>query len=151
MAKALMRVIKGGFAPASQAANDMLQSLSLKVGDDVMVDVKKPRNPQFFRLAHALGQMVIDNVEGFENCTNYHDALKRLQREAKIECDISTVELGKNAVAEIVTPRSMSFESMGEDRFREVYQGMCNHVAQNYWPEMTPEKIEQMAEVMIND
>ena len=83
MSKVLLKVAKGGFIPANKSANDMLQSLKLKIGDDVLVDVKKPRNPQFFRLAHALGQMVIENIEGFENFTNYHDALKRIQREAK--------------------------------------------------------------------
>ena len=148
MTKVLVRVVKGGFIPASKAGEDALRSMGMKIGDEVMADIKKPRNPQFFRLAHALGKLVLDNVDGFTG--NYHDVIKRLQREAKVECDESTIELGENAVATIVKPRSLSFESMGEERFREAYQGMCDHVAKVYWPELSQEKIEEMAEVMTN-
>jgi len=147
--KVMLRVVKGGFAPASKASEDALRKMGLKIGDNVLVDTKKPRNPQFFRMAHALGTMLADNIDKFTGM-QYHDVLKALQREARVECDVSTVELGNNAVAEIVTPRSLSFESMGEERFRDFYQAICDYVAREYWQEMTQEQIEAMSDVMTN-
>ena len=82
---------------------------------------------------------------------DWHSAIKKVQRDGRIECDISQVQLEGNAVAEIITPHSLSFQSMSEDTFRSVYQRMCDFVAKNYWQQMTAEKIHEMAEVMTNE
>jgi len=148
MSKILMRVAKGSFIPSSKASEEALRSIGLKVGDNVLVEVSKPRNPQFWRLAHAFGRLLVENLDDFSGL-DWHDAIKKVQRDGRIECEVSEVALAGNAVAEIVTPRSLSFASMGEDTFREVYQAMSRFVAARYWQEMTPEKIEEMAEVML--
>jgi len=150
MSKIMMRVGKGCFVPASKASEDALRALGLKMGADVLVEVSKPRNAQFFRLAHAFGRLLVENLDDFAGM-DWHAAIKKVQRDGRIECEISTVELAGNAVAEIITPRSLSFASMGEETFREVYQQMCRFAAANYWQEMTPEKIDEMAGVMTNE
>jgi len=150
MAKIMLTVSKGALIPASRASEDALRALKLRVGDNVLVEISRPRNPGFFRLAHAFGRLLAENLEDFEGL-DWHDAIKKVQRDGRIECDISQVQLEGNAVAEIITPHSLSFQSMSEDTFRSVYQRMCDFVAKNYWQQMTAEKISEMAEVMTNE
>ena len=44
--------------------------------------------------------------------------------------------------------RSLSFESMDEGEFKETIRAMSEYIARTYWPSLTPQQIEQMAEAM---
>jgi hypothetical protein len=48
-------------------------------------------------------------------------------------------------------PRSFSFESMDQGEFYEAVKGICRYIADEYWPDMTPEQVQEMAEVMPDD
>ena len=144
-----MRVIKGALEPANRVSAESLRARHYSIGDIVFVEIRKPRNPGFHRLAHVFGGMVSDNIEGFEGM-GHHQVLKRLQIEANIACDEIAVIFPGVGPCVYRIPQSLSFESMDEVRFREVFKGLCQHVAERYWPTLTGEQIEEMAETMVD-
>ena len=142
-----LRVIRGGYAPADSSAASALR-VTHRVGELVFAEFTKPRNPGFHRLAHRLGEMLADNLDAFHGVGS-HDVLKRLQIEANVGCD----EIGLNfpgiGPCSYRIPRSLSFESMDESEFKGVISAMCAHVARVYWPSVSAEKIEAMADVWV--
>lgn len=142
-----MRVQRGALVPADPMAAAKLRDRAYSVGDVVFCEIRKPRNPRFHRLAHALGQLLVENIEAFRDLDG-HRVLKRLQVEAGIGCDEMGIHVPGVGYCRHLTPRSLSFESMDEQEFRSVYRGLCRHVAETYWPECSEEDIEAMAEMM---
>ncbi len=146
----MMRVVKGGLAPADDYSTEALRARKYKVGDIVSAEVSKPRSPGFHRLAHRIGSLCAANIDAFTGM-GAHEVLKRMQLEARIGCDEVGYKLpGYGYVTQFV-PRSLSFESMSEDEFRPIVKAFCDHIAREYWPSLTPEKIEEMAESFVND
>ncbi len=142
-----LRVIKGGYAPADCSSASALR-VSHRVGDLVFAEFTKPRNPGFHRLAHQLGSLLAENIDAFAGVGS-HDVLKRLQIEANVGCD----EIGLNfpgiGPCSYRIPRSMSFESMDEAEFKEVIRAMCSYVSAKYWPTVSAERIEAMADAWV--
>lgn len=142
-----LRVIKGGFAPADSLTAERLREKGYRVGDVLMAELRAIRNPRFYRLAHAFGKMCAENIEDFTGMTA-HNVLKRLQWESGIGCEEIGVKVPGVGYTLVRMPQSLSFASMDEGEFREVYGGLCAHVAQEYWLEMSAEKVEQMSDMM---
>ena len=145
--KIALRVVKGSLIPADSLAAAKLRNRAYAIGDVVFAEIKKPRNPKVHRLAHALGQILVENIEAFAELDG-HRVLKRLQIESGIGCDEMAIHVPGVGQCLHRTPQSLSFESLDEAQFRQIFSGLCRHVAEHYWPEMTEEQIEQMAEVM---
>ncbi len=144
----MMRVVKGGLAPADDYSTEALRARKYKVGDIVSAEVSKPRNPGFHRLAHRIGSLCAANIDAFTGM-GAHEALKRMQLEARIGCDEVGYKLpGYGYVTQFV-PRSLSYESMSEDEFRPIVKAFCDHISREYWPSLTPDKIEEMAESFV--
>lgn len=148
--KFMCRIVKGGIQPADRYTAEKLRARKYNIGDIVAVEITKPRNPGFHGLAHHIGQLVVNNISEFENC-DAHSALKRLQLEAGIACDEMMIRIPKLGAVIHRIPRSLSYESMGQEEFHEVVRAFCRHIAENYWPSLTPEKIEQMAESFVGE
>jgi len=144
-----LRVIKGGFAPADGGTANRLREKGVRIGDLVFVEMKKPRNPKFHRLVHAFGEILVQNIEAFE-AMNSHSVLKRLQIEAGVGCDEIAVIFPGIGPCTYRIPRSLSFESLDETEFKEIFRSMCVYISKTYWPSLSPEKIESMAEIMAN-
>jgi hypothetical protein len=90
--------------------------------------------------------MIADNIEDFRGL-DAHSVLKRIQVESGVGCEPMSIRIqGRMIVVQI--PQSMSFESMDQGRFSELYKGLCDHVATVYWPELDAEQIEEMAAMM---
>ena len=142
----LMRVTKGALVPADSISEARLRGRNYAIGDRVFVELKKPRNPGFHRRAHALGMLVTENLDTFESL-DAHEALKRLQLEAGVGCDHMQIKL-KGEWVDVRIPQSLSYESMDQARFEEVYEGMCDHLARQYWSDCSMEQIQEMAELM---
>lgn len=143
----LLRVAKGCLEPADGFTAARLRARGYRVGDQVLAELTKPRNPKFHRLVHQFGQVLVDNVEAFAHLDG-HQVLKRLQIEGDIACDqVPLVIPGVGPVTYRV-PRSLSFESMDDGEFSEVFREFSRYVAKHYWPDMTPEQIENMAGLM---
>lgn len=145
-----LRVVKGGFQPADQSCIARLRDKGFRTGDLVFVEFKKPRNPGFHRLAHAIGRLCAENIEAFEGM-DAHRVLKRLQIEAQIGCDEMAIIVPGVGKCLHLIPRSLSFESMDEADFQETVKGFCRHIAKQYWQGMEPEKVEQMAQAMVGE
>ena len=145
-----MRVDKGCFVAADTYTAHRLRQRGYHIGDIVFCSFKKPRNPKFNRLAHQIGQLVVANIDGF-NGLDAHTAIKRLQMEGRIACDeIGIMIPGYGMVIQII-PRSLSFETQDEGEFHETVRAICRLISERYWKDLTPEKIEEMAEIMVQE
>lgn len=155
----MLIVRKGCLFPADDIAEEALRTRGYKLNDKVSAVLRKPRNPKFHRLAHVFGKMLVENLEPFENL-NSHEALKKIQIEAQIKCKEILIretrtrpQLYTGKVTEMVDvayliPKSLSFESMDEAEFREVYRAMAEHISKFYWTDLTPQQVEEMTGVM---
>lgn len=145
--KFLLRVVKNGFESADGYTKSRLREKGYNVGDVVLASLTKPRRPKFHRLGHAFGKLVADNIDEF-NGMDAHAVLKRLQWEANVECDVMGVKVPGVGFVEVRIPSSLSFASMDEGTFKTLFHGLAWHVAENYWPDLTAEQIEEMASCM---
>jgi hypothetical protein len=145
--RVLLRVVRGALEPADGYSASRLRAKGYHIGDVVLANLTKPRSPGFHRLAHRLGGLVAQNIEGFDGM-DHHKVIKRLQWESGIGCEVMGAKVAGVGFVEVRIPLSLSFESMDETEFRDVMRGLCRHIAQEYWPDMTPEQIEQMAAAM---
>lgn len=144
----LMRVTEdGAFVPDDQFVRQRLRQKKYRVGNIVAAELFRARNPGFHRLAHVFGQMVSDHIEGFEHM-DAHQVLKRLQVEADVGCEHIAMRIPGIGPVDYRVPKSLSFENMDEPEFRQVFQGLCEHVSKAYWPSLTPEQVAEMAETM---
>lgn len=146
-ARVALRFEKGALIPADQYSVELIRQRGYRVGDMVFADLAKPRNPRFFRLAHAFGRLCADNIERFAGM-DAHRVLKTIQIEGNIACNVIRIDLPNYGPIDYLEPQSLSFESMDEGRFTEVFRQMCEHVSQTYWPTLTAEQIASMAETM---
>lgn len=148
--KIYLRVVKGALVPADKYAASKMRERGYKVNDLVAADIVKPRNPRFNRLVHQMGQLVVANIEAFSGL-DAHAAIKRLQIEGRVACDeIGVMVAGYGMVIQFI-PRSLSFESMDEGEFKQAARGISRTIAERYWPSCTPEQIEDMAMLMVNE
>lgn len=143
----LLTVGKGALLPGDGYTQMRLRQRGYKLGDILLADLRKPRSPGFHRLAHRLGTLVANNIEDFEGLDG-HQALKRLQWEARIACDSMEVRVAGVGKADVITPRSLSYASMDQSEFESVMRQFSEYIARTYWPDMTPQQIEEMAEAM---
>ena len=146
----LLTVAKGALVPGDGYTQKRLKERGYRVGDILLADLRKPRHPGFHRLAHRLGTLVANSIDEFSGL-DAHQALKRLQIEGNIACDelpiFMTIFDQKLKVNQRI-PRSLSYASMDEGEFRETVQAFCRFIAAEYWPDMTAEEVEAMAEAM---
>lgn len=171
-----LQVVQGGFVPADALSRAILRQSGLGKGNTVIAELDVPRKPGFYRLAHRFGALCRDNISKFSRLPP-HDVLKQLQLESGIGCDQATVRLGDiwdtlcaelgdqvgdealeafrqlGAGMEEVEvpariPKSLAFGEMSEGEFRSVFQGICGHVADRYWPTLRPDQIAKLAQAM---
>jgi hypothetical protein len=144
----MLRVEKGRLVPADSYTVARIRERGYHVGDVLSAKLRKPRNPGFHRLAHAFGRLVAENIEAFSGMPA-HSVLKRVQLEADIACDEMALNFPGIGPCTYRIPQSLSFESMDEGRFREVFKAMCDYIAEKYWHSLTSDQIEEMAGVMV--
>lgn len=148
----------GALVPAHEVDTRLLRERKFHTGKEVRGELKQPRTEWQHRLIHKIGQLVVDNVEGWEQL-DCHDALKRLQLDANVCCetvemdaspviaavlDACEVLLGAGArrvlagvLPEISTipvkrAESLAFDEMEQDRFQELFDGITEHVGRRY-------------------
>ena len=146
----LLTVGKGVLIPADGYTAKRLREHGYRIGDNLLAVLTKPRSPGFHRLAHRLGQLVADNLDEFSGMGG-HAVLKRLQIESNTECDeipLFLDLLGQKIKISHRIPHSLSFASMDEVTFKATIRRISEWIAQTYWPSLTAEQIEVMAESM---
>lgn len=144
----LFRVAKGCLVPADGYTLECLRERGYRVGDVLSADLRKPRSPGFWALAHKLGQLCADNIERFTGMVA-HEVLKTMQDEGDIECDHLPFELPRFGSVVFRRPRSLSFDNMDQGTFHKVMKAFCRHISERYWPTMTPEQIADMSGCMV--
>ena len=146
--RVMMRIIKGGIQPADSFSQQTLKARGYKIGDIVAAEIKKPRNPGFHRLAHQIGALVAENIEAFNNA-DAHSVLKRIQIEANIACDEIVLNFPNIGPCTYRVPQSLSYESMDDGVFHETITAICKHISKQYWPTVSADEIERMAECWV--
>lgn len=137
------KVFNGALIPASDYYSKRLEDKKYKQGDLIRANLFKPRKSGTNKNAHKIGYYMTEHHDFFMNM-NAHTALKYLQIESGVACDI----YGQGNEA-IKIPKSMSFEDMDEGEFQEAVRGICRHISDKYWPDLTPYQIELQAERMV--
>lgn len=137
----------GCLVPDGWINQRLMRERKYHTNDLLRATITHPRSVKFHRLVHQLGTLVRQNVEGFEDLDS-HQAIKRLQREAGVLCDEETIVLPGVGNLQVLTPRSISFDSMDESDFRQFWTGICTHIIHRYWPGLTEDQIEAMATAM---
>lgn len=121
----------GALVPANEIDARLLRDRKFKVGKEIRAELKQPRNPAFHRLVHAVGVLMVDNVESFAELGS-HDAVKRLQRECGVCCDQVELDLGTLGKVMVNHARSIAFDELEEDEFRALFDGLVAHISANY-------------------
>lgn len=164
----------GCLVPDGWINQRLMRERKMRTNDLVRGVLTNARNAQFHRLVHQLGTLVCKSVEGFEHLTS-HEAIKRLQREAGVCCEVQQIEaspvveailaaaeqlMGVTATKmlravlpeiktiDVTIATSIAYDTMDESDFRQLWSGICAHLAERYWPQLTTEQITQMAELM---
>jgi hypothetical protein len=128
----------GALVPASPHDSRRLRALKLGQGHSLRAELSKPRNVKFHRLAHALGNLLVEHAPGFDGM-GAHDAIKRLQMTVGACCDVQELDLGPLGKVPVKVPRSLAFDSMAEDEFGELFTAVCNWIDTNLAPSLTQE------------
>ena len=146
----LLRVERGALVPADAHSQQRLRERGYRVGDVLAAELVKPRSPGFWRLAHRIGMLCTQSIDAFHGLTA-HQAIKKVQVDAGLECDVTHTEIPGLGVLVSRQPRSLSFESMEQGQFYEFTRAACRHIASTYWPHLTPEQVQEMAEAFVEE
>lgn len=128
----------GALVPANGIDQRLLRERKFHVNREVRAELKQSRNIAFHKLVHALGHLLVDNVEQFRHL-NAHDAIKRLQQESGVCCEPMEIDLGTLGRVAVSVPRSIAFDEMDESEFGEFFKGICDYIDQYYQSAMTEE------------
>lgn len=109
----------------------LMKERGWKAGDEVRVEVKQARVVWQHRLIHKIGQIMVDNVEGWEQL-NSHDAVKRLQRESGTCCEEIEVDIPHVGRLMVKQAESLAFDEMEQDRFEQLFDGITEHIGKHY-------------------
>lgn len=136
--------------PRFASCQRLLAEKGFKAGDDIRVDVSKPRILSQWRKIHLLADLVRTHIDGFEGLSA-HEAIKRLQTESGQCCDSELFQVPGLGTITRVTPQSLAFDEMDEGAFNEFYKALCCFIAERYWQGLTPEQVEAQAELMTSN
>jgi hypothetical protein len=137
----------GAFVPLYACDRETVRSKKYHVGSELRADLKKPRNALFHRLAHYVGKLVAEQVDGFPS--DFHEALKRLQRESGALCETQELDLGPVlGKVNVKVARSIAFDEMEEGEFADFFKLICDHIAEKYFTDMTPEAVADIINAM---
>jgi hypothetical protein len=133
------------FIAASDADRSLLSERGFKLNAKVRADLKQPRNSRFNGLVHGLGRVLAQNIERFAGKAS-HDAIKALQLESGVCCEVEEYDLPGLGRLTRRTPQSLAYDAMGEDAFQAFWRGCCAYLVATDWPSLTEERLTEMAE-----
>lgn len=146
---------------------ELMKQRGYRRGQEVRLEIKAPRDAWRHRLLHKIGQLMVENVDGWE-ALDTHEAVKRLQREACVCCEqvdmdatavVSAVLAASDAAfgpgaakllrevlprietIPVTVARSLAFDSMDEDEFRRLFEGITQHIGMHYTHVMLDEVV----------
>lgn len=129
----------GRLVPADEAASAALAKI--KLGADVQVEIKRPRNIKHHRKFFALMQLVYQNQEHYASLEHLVAALKT----AVGHCDLVP---GKTGVL-VALPKSIAFHSMDQSAFDEFYDKCIDIIAKHFLPGVDSDQLRSEVEELI--
>ena len=135
----------GALVPAGPADRSSMRELGLRRNVRVRAVLSRPRNARFNRLVHGMGRLLAENIDRFQG-KRAHEAIKALQVEAGVCCTLVDFELPGVGTLAFKEPQSLSFDSMSEEIFQDFWRRLCVWLIEKDWPDLSEEKITQMAE-----
>lgn len=127
-----LRVVKGGFEPASDFYADLLRARKYRVGDVLRAELTKPRNPRHHRLVFGLLAKVADQL-GITT-----DALLVL---VKIRLGMVQPIIDSATGKTYYVPESVDFENMDQGQFATFHRDLCRLIATTWLPHMTADQV----------
>lgn len=118
----------GAFVPSHPIDQRLAKERGYRVGREYRAEIKQARAGWQHRLIHKIGQMMVDNVEGWEQLGS-HDAVKRLQRESGMCCEDLEIP-GTGFI--VRQAESLAFDEMEQDRFEQLFDGITEHIGKQY-------------------
>jgi hypothetical protein len=110
-------------------------------GEQVMIEVKRSRNPYFHRLVMGLIHKLAHNVDEFADDT------ERALLILKIKLGRATpIAIADGSVGWI--PESIAFDMMEDGEFHVFFDALCDLIALEYWPTMTAAQVKGMADML---
>lgn len=119
-------------APVCQMAEDELAAIPS--GRDLLVTVKTPRNVNQFKLAWSLATKVAEACDWLHDKEDAMTWIKVKSRHVKILQDPRTGQI-------IISPKSISFASLGQDAFNRIFNRMCFVVCTEIVPGLDEETL----------
>lgn len=124
---------------------EQMEERGYRAGDRVRCELSQPRHYGNHKFAHKLGTLAIQQLTGFEHCKTAHHAVKKLQQESGVCCEVTSTEIPGIGAMQFRQPKSIAFDEMPEEEFMQVFvKGICEHLQQTYWPSLTVEQIAEM-------
>lgn len=146
----------GALVPRYSCDRRAMKERKFHVGMELRADLTRARNPGFHRLAHVIGTLAVEQIEGFEHL-DAHEALKKLQGETGVCCDVLEVDhgigrdergrfvnLGKST---IYKARSIAYDEMPEGDFNRVVKAVFALLSTKYWPGMSEDAIQVLCDM----
>ena len=133
----------GSLRPDDEAAEAVLRSI--KNGELVSVDVKRPRNPQHHKLFFALAGRVWENLDHKKYPTS---------EDVVTELKIITGHYTKTFIPidgkqyTVLTPKSIKFSKLDQVGFAAFFDRCCDHIVANILPGITSESLREEIEIM---
>lgn len=137
---------KAAFVAATDADSSMLRERGFRLNTRVFAHFILPRNPRFNRLVHGLGKILGRNLDRFAGKVS-HEVIKDLQLESGVCCTRTEIDIP--GVGQLIRKeaQSLSYHSMGEDRFKAFWSGVCAYVIEHDWPTLDEERLTEMVEL----
>lgn len=118
----LVKTLNGSLKPANDYGYEQLKKI--KAGAEVECEIRMPRNYRFHKKFFALVKTVFDNQERYNN-------MEHLRKDLIIASGFYEVRYNLDGV-EIYEAESISFASMDEAKFSELYNAVVNTICTHF-------------------
>lgn len=136
--------VVGAFVPNSDEDKNYLRERGYKNGEKIRAVLTKPRNEKFNRMVHGMGHLIAENIEGYEGMRS-HDAIKKLQIEAQIHCNVEVLTFEGMTLHRFI-PKSISYDSMDEHAFQDFWIQCCKYLIDKHWHNLDEDELTEMIE-----
>jgi hypothetical protein len=136
-----LRVVKGGFEPASGLYAGMLRSKGYRVGDLVRAELYMPRHGKHHRLVMVTLQKVLDNLDS-------PMTMEQFLKVVKIKTGLVETLIDSGTGMVYYIPQSIAFDEMEEGDFSAWHKLLCRVIARDYLPGMSPEAVAEIGNML---
>ena len=140
-----VRTRSGYLAPIDVRAHELMQHT--RVGDEVLVQLRRPRNPKLHRKFFAMIAFAFDHWDPPEQPMSRSGVKDRetFRKELTIAAGYYNWILGLNGEPRLEA-KSIAWDRMDDDEFTHLYEAVVAVLAKGFLPGVTPEMMDDWAE-----